>query len=209
MKNTRLLSVVINNYDTYADRQGVAENHIIRIISQLFLAVTLSLSIIKLSDDNIAVLVTATSILMGFAFSALFPVAYDNGSSLPAPIYSEDFDDIKEIKLLTTFFRHNVAYFVPAALVCIAMLMLQMMTISISPRITIGIDTFCHFVISRRVDWDFAALFLHKTTIAASIFLIIECSYTFYRMCFNVLALLRIRDEYVSDRAKREGPADL
>lgn len=201
MKSMMAWQLIKANYDTYIDQQTMRrENHSLRIVAQALVGITISVFAKDLSDDTISVLVTALSILIGFAFAAMFPIALEGTSGLPSPVYSEDRDDIKVIKQLAVYFRQNVSYFIPTSLVTVAVLLLQMLSFEL-PSV---LDA-CKGLFTRNYPqiWKFIILSKHHAPLvifAVSVFLIQECCYTFYRMCFTALSLLRIKEEYVANR---------
>jgi hypothetical protein len=194
-------SIVSDNYSTYFNQQdNVQERHTKRIIIQLCVSIAVGIFANDLSDDSISVLVTALSILIGFAFAAMFPIALEGVAGLPKPVYAEDRDDLRVIRKLATYFRFNVAYFIPLALVCVVILLVQMLDFSIPHSLVYLKD-----IIEYRTGnaWYYLALIgnsFPRVLLALSILLLQECCYTFYRMCFNALALLRIKEEYTASR---------
>ncbi len=200
---TRKISweVVSNNYDTYRDEQlQEKESHLPRLGSYISISIVIAVSVKDLSDDNISVLVTFLSILIGFAFAAMFPIALEGVSGLPKPMYSEDRDDIRVIRQLAEYFRHNVAYFIPLALACVGTLLVQMLSFNLPDSLKIAIRAVggksAYFLDAASE----AGGYVPNVVLAVSVFMIQECCYTFYRMCFNALALLRIKEEYMNNR---------
>lgn len=192
---------VLDNYRTYRDEQtNEQENHAYRLAGQVLIGITVAIFVNSLTDDNISVLVTALSILIGFAFAAMFPIALESISGLPRPVYAEDRDDIKVIRQLAVYFRHNVAYFIPLALLCVATLLLQMLEPSIPIALNQAKSSLRNSLQGQWVYLKTVASLIPSAVLSISIFLIQECCYTFYRMCFNALALLRIKEEYVASR---------
>ncbi|WP_126015325.1 MULTISPECIES: hypothetical protein [Sphingomonas] len=192
---------VLENYETYRDEQTKEpENHTYRLVGQVSIGLSVAVFVNSLTDDNISVLVTALSILIGFAFAAMFPIALESVSGLPRPQFSEDKDDIRVIRQLAVYFRYNVAYFIPLALLCVATLLLQMLEPEI-PSFLIQLKNCIKNALSGQWNnFKIAINIIPSALLAFSIFLIQECCYTFYRMCFNALALLRIKEEYVANR---------
>jgi hypothetical protein len=176
------------------------EGHKRRLCGQALVAICVAIFVEELSDDNISVLVTALSILIGFAFAAMFPIALESVGGLPKPLYAEDRDDIKVIRQLAVYFRFNVAYFIPLSLLCVATLLVQMLSLSV-PNYLKGVQ---HYIVFSYPSITSAGLWVAyivpKVMIACSIMALQESCYTFYRMCFNALALLRIKEEYLASR---------
>ncbi|MCD2316380.1 hypothetical protein LQ954_09485 [Sphingomonas sp. IC-11] len=203
MSSARLWNIVSDNYGTYRDEQTqAAERHGFRLAVQALASVILSLFVDGLSDDNISVLVTALSILIGFAFAAMFPIALESVGGLPKPLYAEDRDDIRVIRQLAMYFRFNVAYFIPLALTCVATLLIQMLDLTVpnfisglQPRLSPLTADVWYYVSHLRS-------LASKALLSLSIMLLQESCYTFYRMCFNALSLLRIKEEYISSRSE-------
>ncbi|WP_169800602.1 hypothetical protein, partial [Sphingobium cloacae] len=136
----------------------------------------------------------------GFAFAAMFPIALESVGGLPKPLYAEDRDDIKVIRQLAVYFRFNVAYFIPLSLLCVATLLIQMLSFSV-PNFLRGVQH--DIVVSCPSSMGVALSAAHiipKVMLASSIMALQESCYTFYRMCFNALALLRIKEEYIASR---------
>jgi hypothetical protein len=197
----RILDVVRDNYSTYRDEQSLTpERHYFRLISQSIVALVIATFVKELSDDNISVLVTALSILIGFAFAAMFPIALESVAGLPRPLYAEDRDDIKVIRQLAVYFRFNVAYFIPLTLFCVATLLVQMLSFSI-PRISPPLNNILSIKWTGKEQFSSVmCLLVPRMMLGISVLLLQESCYTFYRMCFNALALLRIKEEYIANR---------
>ncbi len=201
MINSKMWVVVRDNYATYRDIQfDIPERHRVRLFGQVLAAIVISLFAKNLSDDSIAVLVTALSILIGFAFAAMFPIALESVAGLPKPVYAEDSDDIRVIRQLAVYFRFNVSYFIPLTLLCVSTLLVQMLEfdtpgllVPLLDKVRHSIDESWHYVIGFRSV-------VSTLIFAMSMLLLQESCYTFYRMCFNALALLRIKEEYISSR---------
>lgn len=201
MNDNKIWDIVRDNYSTYQNEvTHTFERHWVRLTFQGIVACVLAIFVEELSDDNISVLVTALSILIGFAFAAMFPIALESVAGLPRPLYAEDRDDIKVIRKLAVYFRFNVAYFIPLTLACIAALLLQMLSFSIPSSIThLASRPSLSSITQSRVT-SLICLLVPKAMLAASVLLLQESCYTFYRMCFNALALLRIKEEYIANR---------
>lgn len=202
----RAWSLIRDNYSTYCDQITQApERHFYRISAQGLASGLIATFVPRLSDDSISVLVTALSILIGFAFAAMFPIALESVAGLPKPIYAEDRDDIKIIRQLAVYFRFNVAYFIPLALTCVAALLIQMLDLTV-PTFLYSTEVRLKKLLGEY--WSYATFirdFAPKIVLALSVLLLQECCYTFYRMCFNALALLRIKEEYIASRPESMG----
>jgi hypothetical protein len=188
--------IIQKNYASYVDAlTGERERHRWRLLCQVLVALVVAAFIKPLSDDNISVAVTGLSILMGFAFSAMFPIA-DTYSGLPNPIFSEDRDDLKRIKTLSKYFRCNVGYFIPLSLLCIIVLLMQMMELEFPASLKAYLGSAAVKLGLENHDTTVLSLSLNRAAMAVSTFLILEVGYTFYRMTANALYALRIREEY-------------
>jgi len=197
------LKVVSENYGTYVnDVTKTRERHWPRLFLQLGVALSFASLMKTISDDAISVLITSISILIGFAFTALFPIAGDGLGKLSTPIYAEDWDDIKRIKLVVKNFRKNVSYFIPLCLLFILFLFMQMISVEHSAVVYNAIirakASFC----SSYNCWMDIKSFARVIISSITVFVLLEISYTFYRMCFNALSILRIKDEYEDERMR-------
>lgn len=195
--STSILRVIKDHYATYVNAQsGLAEGHKTRLFAQTSIALILSLTLTNFSEGAISAIITSLSILAGFSFSAMFPVAADIKSGLPDPVYSEDRDDISRLGTLSSYFRANVSFFIPLTIFCIIIFSIQLLDpihneftrfiISQTPLSTESIKNITYY----------SKIICSKALIFISIFTFIETLYTFYRMCFTVLFILRIKDEY-------------
>ncbi len=189
------------NYATYVNQDsGKAEKHTWRIIFQFIISIIICSATIKFSDNLISVTVTALSILVGFAFSALFSLASDVKAGLPEPRFPEDKDDISRLLKLSSTFQNNASYFLTITLTCIVLLLTQMINLHI-PKFTLQLppeytSELCKiFNILGTVN-DYLYFFLRFT----SVFLLLESMYTFFRMGLSISYILRIRDEYAKER---------
>lgn len=201
MTATNIRDIVHDNYSTYQNEQThTPERHWVRLTVQGVIAGIIATFVKQLSDDSISVLVTALSILIGFAFAAMFPIALESVAGLPKPLYAEDRDDIKTIRQLAIYFRFNVSYFIPLTLACIAAFLLQMLSFSIPSSIIHLGERFSLTSIDQSHIVSLTCLLVPKIMLALSVLLLQESCYTFYRMCFNALALLRIKEEYIANR---------
>ncbi len=197
MNATRPIKLISENYATYVnDVTKSRERHWPRILIQIILSLCIALLVKPISDDAISVLITSISILIGFAFTALFPIAGDGIGKLATPAFAEDWDDIKRIKLVIKNFRKNVSYFVPLCLIFVLFLFLQMISLdwavqglSYATRLK---GEYCNF----HNCWFSIRRFVVVVTSTITLFILLEICYTFYRMCFNALSILRIKDEY-------------
>ncbi|WP_159761518.1 hypothetical protein [Sphingomonas sp. 8AM] len=191
------LDIAKANYATYYNEQAdKPEAHGRRLFVQLSLSLITASTLRSLSDDCISVTVTALSILLGFAFSSVFSANASAVRDLPDPKFPEDFDEIGLIFKLSSYFRTNVSYFVPISLACIFLLLLQMLELSFPALLSCAFHSYESFAQVR----DGIYLAINKLLLTTSIFLFLEVSYTFYRMCFTALALLRIKDHYLAER---------
>lgn len=130
----QIKDVISYNYATYVNAITLdKEGHRCRLTIQVIVGLCLALAISELSDNNIAVIITSLSILAGFAFSAMFPIASDINANLRKPEFSEDYDDLKRLSSLASSFRANVSYFIPLTMIAIVIFTIQMLDIK-SPK---------------------------------------------------------------------------
>jgi hypothetical protein len=195
------LPIVAKNYSTYIDeRTGERERHLARVVLQAVLALSLSIVTADLSDNSISAFITSLSIVVGFAFTALFPITADPDSGMPPPKFSEDWDNLTTIWTLVGNFRTNVQYFVPLSLIAISILALQMLEFKMPAGLQRLVEHYnimsCGDPHGACIPADFVMLIVRSI----SFFLLQEVGYTFYRLCFNALALLRIKEQYKKER---------
>ena len=193
---TTLKRIAGDNYATYVDAQTlVAENHRYRLVAQFLLAALALELFSRPTEAFISVVVTALSVFTGFAFSAMFPIAVESISNLRAPLFSDDKDDIKRLRTLTSAFRANVSYFVPLSLAAILLFVVQLLKVNSANTLATYLTAwFEHMSYTDRVSS--ISVLAGKLIAGISLFCFFEVLYTFYRMCLSVLAILRIRDEY-------------
>lgn len=196
-----LVKVIAEHYNTFTDAiDGHAEKHILRLMAQIFFGLCGTMFLGSLSDNAINAMITALSILAGFSFSAMFPIASDAKKDLPEPHYPEDIDDFNRLSKLSSTFRANVSYFIPLTLLCIGTLIVQML----QPSATTIVKEIAAYVAGKEPGaYSFILSVIAVTSriiLFASIFLFIEALYTFYRMSFTVAFTLRIREEYREGR---------
>jgi len=197
----RPFRLISENYGTYVnDVTKTRESHSQRLLGQLVISTIFAFLIKSISDNAISALITSISILIGFAFTALFPIAGDGIGKLSAPAFAEDWDDIKRIKHVIKNFRKNVSYFIPLCLMFILFLFLQMVSVNDAAGLLRSLTKFqARFCQTHDCWFDIK----YHSSVARSlitIFVLLEISYTFYRMCFNALSILRIKDEYEDGR---------
>jgi len=197
--------VIKDHYATYVNaRTGQKEGHKARLVLQLFVSSIFAIVLADLSEGLVSVVVTSLSILTGFSFSAMFPIASDIRSGLPAPSYSEDRDDLERLAGLSSDFRANVSYFIPLTLICIMLFSFQLLD-PVRPEFVndlasrAGENQFHFEKVFACIKYYFSAFLC-----GVSIFFFIEVIYSFYRMCFTVLYILRIKEEYRASHAARE-----
>lgn len=192
-----LTKTIAEHYGTFTDAiSGRSERHAQRLVGQFFLGLCAAMFLEGLSDNVINAMITSLSILAGFSFSAMFPIASDAKKDLPEPRYPEDFDDLNRLSKLSGAFRANVAYFIPLTLLCIGTLTIQMF----QPRQTTITNAMLAYI-AEKSSVAHAAIISIKTympnaILLVSIFLFVEALYTFYRMSFTVAFALRIKEEY-------------
>ncbi|WP_102868721.1 hypothetical protein [Pseudovibrio exalbescens] len=195
----QIIAVISDNYGTYVNAiTKTRERHAPRLAAQIIIGLILAFSLSELSENSISVVITSLSILAGFSFSAMFPIASDITSNLREPQHSEDHDDLKRLSLLANSFRANVSYFIPLTLLTIVVFTSQMLDLEFPSEIFLLFkpsDTALAKLISAI---DLANYILAKFIIFLSVILFLEVIYTFYRMCFTVIYMLKIREEYRS-----------
>lgn len=201
MSVSRPFRVISENYGTYVnDVTKARESHWKRILGQLAFSTLIALLIKSISDNAISVLITSISILIGFAFTALFPIAGDGIGKLSTPSFAEDWDDIRRIKHVIKNFRKNVSYFIPLCLIFILFLFLQMVSLNDTAHWFRSLVNFKMRFCQTHECWFDVNHYFSILRSLATIFVLLEISYTFYRMCFNALSILRIKDEYEDGR---------
>ncbi len=188
---------VIDNYGTYTNAITLEpEKHFGRLALQFLIAILCSLLFATPSEAFISVVVTALSVFAGFAFSAMFPIAAEIISNLRPPQFSEDKDDIEQLRKLTSSFRANISYFIPLSLFTIMLFVFQLL--QLTPIAYIG-NFFQAWAstVGANMHWVSAAIEMClRIVFGVSVLFLFEALYTFYRMCLAVLFILRIRDEY-------------
>lgn len=185
------------HYATFIDNEtGRSVKQWPRLTAQVSIALFATVISQQLSEGAVSIVVTSLSILAGFSFSAMFPIASDIRSGLQTPRFSEDKDDLERLSFLASSFRSNVSYFIPLTLLCIILFLLQTLHPSaLVKQFFIKNSPFCFTsffglfgvpIVNSYVSFIFFC----------SVFIFFEVMYTFYRMCLTVLYILRIREEY-------------
>ena len=195
--NGEFAKIVKDHYGTYVDdRNREKEEHRARLVAQVLLGVVASLLSGDFTEGFASVIITSLSVLAGFSFSAMFPVASDIRGGLPPPEFPEDHDDLARISDLAGAFRANVSYFIPLTLMCILLFLVQIIEFRSGGYLGVYTKVLGEFYDEVAYWADLFRSVILLIVRGLSVFAVLEVLYTFYRMCSSVLYILRIKEEY-------------
>jgi hypothetical protein len=187
-------------YATYRDDK---ENHIVRVLVQVIVAITIGMFGTSVSALPFTVMSLAISVLTGFGFTALFSEPSTRMVDLPRPQDETDRADIVRLKQMALNFRTRARYFIVLAVSQLLLMIAAVVEIKLSPGVTALLPDGSN---SERLA-DYAEMFrsaTYKILIAAIFGLFLEWVYTFYRLTETILAIIKTRSEYIEAAAERE-----
>jgi hypothetical protein len=194
---TNAWGLVEDHYQTFVNTDlETVEKHWPRVVLQAIVSILIAIFLKPFSEGSISVVVTTLSILAGFSFSAMFPIASDIRSGLPKSEYAEDSDDLARLSILSSYFRANVSYFIPLTLICIVIYLFMLVDFYIPEFVVSRLQGLGDSFVRICSLGSAVSSFFAKVLQGLSAFLLMEVLYTFYRMCFSVLYILRIKEEY-------------
>ncbi len=197
-----MLKIVLATYKTYyntADQRR--EKQILRVFLTAVLAVCFCLFSDRPPLDLNNMMITGLTILTGFTFTALFSDHSLAEAGLPKPRTENDVQDLRRLELLATNFHTRSRYFIILSIFDVCLL--------IARSVEWSLPSFLHKVIANLLSWtqlDFSTAFavarfcgasIDKLTIIVSIFLFLECLYTFYRLTETIISIVNTRRDYL------------
>jgi hypothetical protein len=186
--------------DVYRSYQGDGELHRARLFFEFFIAIVVGTFADHLAEKSFPVMSLAISVLTGFSFTALFSEPSVRLADLPAPANESDRQSISNLKKLSKNFRTRTNYFI--ALAIFQLVLMVGLTISLSlANIVEIVPKFIAFDRSK-LAWCLVYIrklvsFLYIVGWSLTFLAFMEWLYTFYRLSETILAILRVRTDYM------------
>lgn len=197
-----MLEIVQNTYKTYYNTaEKRPERQRLRVLLTALLAVCFCLFSGRPPLDLNNMMITGLTILTGFTFTALFSDHSLAEAGLPKPSTEDDVQDLRRLALLATNFHIRSRYFIILSIFDVCLL--------IARSVEWSLPQFLHKGLAKLVSWteyDFSTALavarhsttaIDKLTIVFSIFLFLECLYTFYRLTETIISIVNTRRDYL------------
>lgn len=197
-----MLGFVKETYETYYNTQeNRREGHKLRLFLLVFLTSSICVFADGFSTDLNNMMITGLTILTGFTFTALFSDHSLADVGLPKPKNETDRYDLKRLSVLANNFHVRSRYFIILSIFDVCILIIRSIDFSVPSiiqRTATKVSDYVQFnvaqvakgllIIGDYVAW--AAAFL-------SVFLFLECLYTFYRLSETIIAIVNTRRDYM------------
>ncbi|ANL70407.1 hypothetical protein AMC83_CH00369 [Rhizobium phaseoli] len=201
-----MLSLVKDNYRTYYNtRDSVAERHWLRLLCTVTLA--LGIGILSSSSNIFGMMINGLAILAGFTFTALFSDHSLADVGLPKPKNENDVFDLKILSTLANNFHTRAKYFIFLAIVDVCLLVAISAGFAIPALISENFTVFVTYIYELGgIGWTLShsaktyTFFVNVTYAicsSISLFIFLECLYTFYRLSETIIAIVNARREYL------------
>lgn len=201
-----MYNLIKDNYDTYYNaRDEVRERHWLRVLVLVTLALTIGL--FSSSNNMFGMMINGLAILAGFTFTALFSDHSLADVGLPKPKNETDVFDLKKLSALANNFHARAKYFIFLAIVDVCLLVVISAGFLIPDRIALLFSSLLlSFSDSFGFGWNYldissaykcAVNIMYGLFSSISLFIFLECLYTFYRLSETIVAIVNARRDYL------------
>jgi hypothetical protein len=202
-----MIGIVRANYDTYYNaREHRREGHKLRLLLLIVLTFSVCVFADGFSKDVNNMMITGLTILTGFTFTALFSDHSLADVGLPKPRNETDRYDLKRLEVLANNFHVRSRYFIVLSIVDVCILIIRSITFSIPNTIKPAAEQLANYakldVLRMAKVTATAGDYLSWTAAFISIFLFVECLYTFYRLAESIIAIVNTRRDYMKANAE-------
>lgn len=194
--------IVQDTYRTYFNTaENRAENHWLRVGGTAAVALCFCVFAGRPPLDLNNMMITGLTILTGFTFTALFSDHSLADVGLPKPKNENDRQDLKRLGTLAHNFHARSRYFIFFSIIDVLILIARSIDFSLPSYLKVWgkklIDVsqydLSNLILVSRIAGDA----VDKITIFISVFVFIECLYTFYRLSETIISIVNIRREYM------------
>lgn len=197
-----MFGFVKETYGTYYNTlENRREGHSLRLFLLIFLTACICIFADGFSTDLNNMMITGLTILTGFTFTALFSDHSLADVGLPKPKNETDRHDLKRLSVLANNFHVRSRYFIILSIIDVCILIVRSINFSIPGIIQRSAAKFSDYV---QFDVGLAANALHivgdyVAWFAAflSVFMFLECLYTFYRLSETIISIVNTRRDYM------------
>lgn len=200
-----MLGFIGENYGTYYNMQeNRREGHTLRLLFLFLMAFCVCVFADGFDTNLNNMMITGLTILTGFTFTALFSDHSLADVGLPKPKSETDKHDLKRLSVLANNFHVRSRYFIILSILDVCILIFRSIKFSVPDFIgKNAIWAINYFEIEAfDISTKWAMLGDVVVFIAAfvSIFLFLECLYTFYRLSETIISIVNTRRDYMRAR---------
>lgn len=201
-----MLGFIRENYGTYHNTQeNRREGHTLRLLFLFLVAFCVCVFADGFDANLNNMMITGLTILTGFTFTALFSDHSLADVGLPKPKSETDKHDLKRLSVLASNFHTRSRYFIILSILDVCILIVRSINFSIPELIKENATSAISYLnldagdIAKTFNtigdgvFFFAAFF--------SVFLFLECLYTFYRLSETIISIVNTRREYMRARS--------
>lgn len=181
--------------DVYATYALDSERHRVRLIFMLIISTTLSVRSIDVSSSSFPNMIAVVSIIAGFTFTALFSNHALADADLPEPVNEDDRHDLIVLRRLLINFQNRYIYFIGLSVIIILFMVLLTIKYRSDDFPFMGLIDRFSLPLLNHIHVLFEAVSIVVVNIV--FFLFLEVVYTFYRLSETILAIVRLRTEYL------------
>ena len=204
-----MFKLIKENYRTYSNADlSRSERHWWRFFIFIVLASLFTLFAQNSSSDVYSLMVTGITILTGFVFTALFSDHALSDVGLPKANDETDRQDIRRLAHLSDNFHARSAYFIAISIIGAFLLIVQSIDPSVPETLVQLLNQIQGWMV-QNVKFDGSTFLSFSLWIASilisliSIFIYLECVYSFYRLSETMLAIVNTRREYLKAAERR------
>lgn len=197
-----MFGFVKETYQTYYNkRENRRERHWFRLITLALITLCVCLFSKDLSANLNNMMITGLTILTGFTFTALFSDHSLADVGLPKPRNENDKHDLVRLGVLATNFHVRSRYFIILSILDVCLLIVRSAGFA-APTYLQSI----YIIFIEKLELDagkisviFSNLLDCVGWLAAfiSIYIFLECLYTFYRLSETIISIVNMRRDYL------------
>jgi hypothetical protein len=200
-----MTKIIRDTYDTYYNTaQMRPEKHLLRLLGICFVALCFCVFSSGPHLDINNMMITGLTILTGFTFTALFSDHSLADVGLPKPANETDRYDLKRLSILAHNFHVRSRYFIACSILDVCLLIYR--SIELSPPPTF--KTSANYVVNHlNIDisstvtaLSYIGYVFDRTAAFISVFIFLECLYTFYRLAETIISIVNARRDYLKAR---------
>lgn len=196
-----MFKLIKETYGTYLKATTLRERHWPRLFGFACLAGLICLFSDQSSKEIYGMMITGLTILTGFTFTALFSDHSLADVGLPKPKSETDILELKKLGVLAVNFLVRSKYFIALSIIDVCILIIISAGLSIPAVLS---EFLMNFISILSFSLEDIAVFLKEFAKYTfwiisffSIFIFLECLYTFYRLSETIISIVNSRRDYL------------